>query len=343
MHFFALDVETANADRSSICSIGFVEFKDGVVVREWYGLVDPQQMFDSMNVSIHGITPSDVRGAPTFREVMPVLTEALTGQVVFSHMSFDRTAITAACQRAGIADLGCRWADSAKLARRAWAECRSSGYGLKDVCSLIGFSFNHHNALEDAMACGEIVNAVSKRTGFDLGGLLDLQTRPLSGKKAWTPAPESAAAEQRDHLADILMDRIVIGRPTKERAAQAPGQHPIVVFTGQMALTREEMEGMAARNGYEPQRRVTKETTHLVIGDEDWAAGVRSGKRKRAEDYLAKGQDIVVMPESDFRVLVLGMEREERFPDVWPAADLVEVWTFGPDGDVVITKEPARP
>lgn len=179
MRYIALDVETANADRSSICSIGFAEFSQGQPTCVWYSLINPQQHFDWKNVSIHGLTEDHVTDAPTFADVLPELRRYLNGEIVFSHMPFDRTAMTAACVRARQPDLACTWADSAKLARRVWDQCRSSGYGLKPVCEIIGFEFAHHNALEDALASGMIVAAAARRTGLDVEGMLRLQGRPL--------------------------------------------------------------------------------------------------------------------------------------------------------------------
>ena len=51
--FNAIDVETANADRASICQIGIVHVRDGVVVDRWQTLVNPEDWFDPWNVSIH--------------------------------------------------------------------------------------------------------------------------------------------------------------------------------------------------------------------------------------------------------------------------------------------------
>src|SRR6056297_1058998 len=39
--FVAIDVETANADMASICSIGVAAFEDGALAAEWYSLLDP--------------------------------------------------------------------------------------------------------------------------------------------------------------------------------------------------------------------------------------------------------------------------------------------------------------
>ena len=39
MNFVALDVETANADLSSICQIGLVKFIDGLAFDQWVSLL----------------------------------------------------------------------------------------------------------------------------------------------------------------------------------------------------------------------------------------------------------------------------------------------------------------
>jgi len=55
MNFVALDFETANADLSSICQIGLVTFKDGEPTETYSMLVDPNDYFGGINISIHGI------------------------------------------------------------------------------------------------------------------------------------------------------------------------------------------------------------------------------------------------------------------------------------------------
>ena len=55
MKFVALDVETANPNMASICSVGIAVFEDGRLTDEWYSLVNPKDYFHEMNVSIHGI------------------------------------------------------------------------------------------------------------------------------------------------------------------------------------------------------------------------------------------------------------------------------------------------
>ena len=61
MDFVALDVETANSDLASICQIGLVDFRDGHMVKSWEWLIDPEDYFDEINVSIHGIDETAVQ------------------------------------------------------------------------------------------------------------------------------------------------------------------------------------------------------------------------------------------------------------------------------------------
>jgi DNA polymerase-3 subunit epsilon len=63
MDFVALDFETANADLSSICQVGIAVFQDGEVVDTFSSLIDPDDYFDPINSSIHGIREHHVVGA----------------------------------------------------------------------------------------------------------------------------------------------------------------------------------------------------------------------------------------------------------------------------------------
>ena len=86
--FRALDVETANADRASICQIGLVDVCNGEVTREWQTLLDPEDWFDPFNTDVHGIDADAVQGQPTFPEIHEELCDELTGSVVVSHTAF---------------------------------------------------------------------------------------------------------------------------------------------------------------------------------------------------------------------------------------------------------------
>ena len=284
MDFVAIDVETANADMASICSIGAVRFESGKVADEWYSLIDPRDYFDGINVSIHGIEEEMVRGAPTYAETAETLHAMLKDAVTVTHTHFDRVATHQASGKWEIAVPVCTWLDSARVARRAWEECASSGYGLANVCRLIGYEFTHHNALEDAKVAGHVMLAAMERTGLDLDGWLTRVTQPIDPSSGG-----SSAAVRRDGNADGSL------------------YGEIIVFTGALAVPRREAADLAASVGCEVGSGVTKKTTLLVVGDTDvqrLAGHEKSSKHRKAEELVANGAPIRILRETDFRDLV---------------------------------------
>ena len=177
--FNSIDVETANPDRASICQIGVVHVRDGVVVDRWQSLVNPEDWFNHWNVSIHGINEEDVRKSPTLPEVIEELHRRLHDSVLISHSSFDRVAFEQATTRYSLEPLSVRWLDSSMIVRRAWPERYGQrGYSLKNVAKDLAISFKHHNALEDARVAAEIVLRACADTQTDIEDWLPRVTRP---------------------------------------------------------------------------------------------------------------------------------------------------------------------
>lgn len=155
--FFALDVETANNDRGSICQIGVACVRPDNSIETWVTYVDPQ-VDRWVFTYLHGISARTVQGAPTFAEVLPVLRDALNGATVYQHSGFDRSAVAAACGNCGLPVPQWDWRDSVHVARAAWPELRGNGgHGLASLKQHLGLMFEHHDAGEDARAAAEVV------------------------------------------------------------------------------------------------------------------------------------------------------------------------------------------
>ena len=115
MNFVAIDVETANADMSSICQIGIVEFLDGKIVEQWGSLINPLSYFDPLNVSINGITSEMVKDSPPFLALHKTIQERIGDSIVVTHMAFDQTSLHRASLKVGLPDFSCQWLDSARV------------------------------------------------------------------------------------------------------------------------------------------------------------------------------------------------------------------------------------
>ena len=284
MEFVAIDVETANADMASICQIGLARYENGVLAEEWKSYVDPEDYFDGINVSIHGIDEFVVKGAPTFPALADKLYSFLDTRVTVCHTHFDRVAMHQAADRYTIRPPDSIWLDSARVARRAWKEFAWKGYGLYNVCKALDYDFKHHDALEDAKAAAHILLAAINETGLDLTGWIRRVRQPIDPQ-----ACSSAAAIRRE------------GNPEGALYGE------VLVFTGALAMPRREAADLASAIGCQVASGVTKETTILVVGDQDikrLAGHEKSSKHRKAEKLVREGQSLRILRESDFRQMV---------------------------------------
>lgn len=283
MNFAAIDVETANADLSSICQVGVAIFHGGAHVDSWSSLVDPQDEFNYINSSIHGIDEGDVRGAPTWPSVFESLRGLVTNSVVVCHTPFDRAATRLACEKHRLVQLNCRWLDTARVVRRAWPEkFGARGYGLQNVARSFGIEFRHHDALEDARAAGEILCKACIHAGCTLDD--------------WFTRVQGPINPTHDHPI------------TCDGNSEGPLFGNVVVFTGSLQRPRREAADLAARAGCNVGSTVTKKTTLLIVGDQDisrLAGKTKSSKHLKAEELINGGYPIRILRESDFEDIVV--------------------------------------
>ena len=280
MNFVALDVETANVDMASICQIGIACYSEGSLSEEWKSYIDPADYFDAINISIHGIDESTVKGSPKLPDVASQIYKYLDDQVSVCHTHFDRVAILQAFDKHNIRHPNCTWLDSARVARRAWKDFAWKGYGLSNVCKALEYDFAHHDALEDAKAAGHILIAAVNQSRLDIDGWL---------KRVEQPIDPARQAVQRE------------GNP------EGPLYGEVLVFTGALDIPRRDAADMASKIGCQVASGVTKKTTLLVVGDQDikrLAGHEKSSKHRKAEILISKGQSIRIVRETDFKELV---------------------------------------
>ena len=79
-NFAAIDFETANNERTSVCSVGVVIVKDGEIVDKFYSLIHPEpDYYLYWNTRVHGLTREDSANAPVFSEVWIEVVPKFTG------------------------------------------------------------------------------------------------------------------------------------------------------------------------------------------------------------------------------------------------------------------------
>jgi DNA polymerase-3 subunit epsilon len=155
--FAAIDFETANSHRSSVCSVGIVIVRDGVVTDKIYELIRPEPNYYSWwATDIHGLGYNDTADAETFPDVWRKIAPHIEGLPLVAHNSrFDEGCLRRAHAHYGMEYPEYEFHGTCRLARKTFRGL--DNYRLPTVAAHIGFDFtNHHHALSDAEACASI-------------------------------------------------------------------------------------------------------------------------------------------------------------------------------------------
>lgn len=95
--FAAIDFETANGQRTSVCSVGVVVVRGGRPSESIYRLIRPYpNYYSAFTTAIHGLTRSDTENAPSFPDVWGEIAPRIEGLPLVAHNSpFDEGCLRA--------------------------------------------------------------------------------------------------------------------------------------------------------------------------------------------------------------------------------------------------------
>jgi DNA polymerase-3 subunit epsilon len=164
--FAVVDLETSglNTKRHRILQLGMVVVDaDGSVVDQWSSLVKLRWPLQRVGpTSIHGITRSTLRGAPTLDEALDELGARMNGAVFTAHnAAFDSEFIARAVRRRSSDDPVRRSLQprlcTLRMSRRLDPD-REFSHRLGDVCERFGVALERpHDALGDAAATAAVL------------------------------------------------------------------------------------------------------------------------------------------------------------------------------------------
>lgn len=155
--FAAIDFETANGERSSVCSVGVVVVRGGAVADTFYSLIQPEPNYYTWFCQrVHGLSRRDTDSAEVFPYVWKRVAPLIEGLPLVAHNApFDE-----GCLRAVMRVYQMDWPDY-----KFYCTCRAArrkqpwlpNHQLHTVAEACGYHLaNHHHALADAEACAAI-------------------------------------------------------------------------------------------------------------------------------------------------------------------------------------------
>lgn len=214
--FAAVDVETANEQRRSICEIAVVTAASGGTLRKRSWLVQPPaNRYEKPNVNVHGITAADTKDAPRFAAIWPEVRNEIGDRGVVAHNAeFDLDCIAKTLRHYKIDWTPPTYACTLRIADLVLAD-RAGKFTLGALCGDLGIEVSDaHRAASDAEAVLLLAAAL-----LDLSGEASFEAlaarsntgwrerREASVRRASWASTEPATARQIDYLRHLLQER----------------------------------------------------------------------------------------------------------------------------------------
>ena len=162
--FVAVDFEKLDDSRLSVCEVGLVEFENGKEISHFHSYINPVSGLnrnDWASRNLCHITDEMLLEAPTYDKLFPKLQAILKGKILVSHSKgADLNYIYYLEEYYNLPKLYSKWIDTQEIARYLKLKENIPDLYLK----LIGKTFiDHHKALDDARACGQILERLSSQ------------------------------------------------------------------------------------------------------------------------------------------------------------------------------------
>ena len=287
LNFVAIDFETANFDRASVCAVGLTKVVDDRVVTTDSWFVRPPTGLDFTNTYLHGIGPAHVASAPSWTETLQRIAGVTAGVPLVAYSPFDRGVYNAANTLTGSTPGGFDFLDALAVVRH---HCQLPSHRLPLVVAHFGLpDFDHHEAGADSLACALITLRIAEERGA--GSLEELWS-------SIPTRPRARAARSYTKQADL-----------PQASLEADPGHPlfgeVVCFSGDLdSYTRPEAQKIVASFGATVSANVTKKTSLVVMGGFDPATlrpgATLSTKIQRAQELAASGQSVEIVTEQTF-------------------------------------------
>ena len=202
--FVSIDFETLYAQRVSACSVGLVKYKDGKQVDHYYSLIRPPFEYEGKKgfalTHIHGFREENLVSERTMKSILPEIEKFVGDLPLVAH----NASVEKGCLRDTIAFYGLKTNlaydniyDTLYLSKdvEKQLDIYEEGEGthtLDAVCRRFGISEGkHHNALDDAEMCGNLILAF--RAALDNGKVVPLDLDSV--QEIATPTEEKVEQE----------------------------------------------------------------------------------------------------------------------------------------------------
>lgn len=276
--FTAIDFETAQHARWSICQVGLVRVENAKIVHTFSSLIKPpDNHYLKWNTAIHGISSMVTKESPFFPDIWENIKGFIENQLVVAHnVSFDADCL----------EQTLRYYQLEIPNFKVDCTYRKTGVSLEGACQQFEIRMErHHDALYDALACADIYMRLLNGQVPDVSKIRPKAKRGGSGFNF--RGHERIKGELlRPSLGVADTGSVFYGKK--------------VVFTGVLfSIGREDAARIVKNLGADVDSAVTSKTNFVIVGSEPGPS-----KMRKIEKYNQEGSSILIIDEEAFLKMI---------------------------------------
>jgi len=273
-NFVALDVETAQGPRWSICQIGLAIVDNGSINDSISYLIQPpENKYQKGNMNIHGITPEITKDEPLFPQIWQKVLPIIENKLIVAHnTSFDIDCLKKTLTYYNLEIPNFK------------TDCtfKRTGDRLDSLCEAYDIELtNHHDAVSDAIACAKIYIKLLNKEKPDFSKITP--KKPRINKNFNFEGHEKLQG-------DILKPDLENANPDN------PFYKKKVVFTGILStISRNEAAGIVKKMGADINTTISKKTDFVITGQDPGPS-----KMNKIIKHNNEGSEINIIYEKEF-------------------------------------------
>lgn len=305
MDFISVDFETPNRRNDCICAVGLTLVKDSSVVFNRRVLINPHATFDTMNISVHGITKADVEDAPAFDAFWAEYGRYFAHYPVVTHnASFDACVLSKAAKRSKVKLPPMDFYCTMQLCSEALNVINPA---LPYLADHFGLSLQHHDCASDSLCTAQIMLKLSADESIGIHTRFTCEQFAEKDAHWGEPkqkSPVSLPASEKEHLPTNDDTDNIVAPDCDYSTGDIAIDGKRFVFTGALpGLDRSIASAFIEELGGRVTSSVSKKTDYVIVGMEDLAvvgADGKSSKIEKAEALIAEGHPINIVSYSQF-------------------------------------------
>lgn len=280
--YVVLDLETTglSADYDEIIEVTCLKVNNGIIVDEINTLIKPNAPINEFITELTGITNEMVKDAPQIEDVISSIFEMISNLPLLGQsLNFDVNFLKKYSNKFNYNFDETIYCDTMMLGRRVLKELKH--HRLKDYIKYFKIDVeNRHRSYSDCIA-----TKISYENMIPL-----IPEGGFKKKHSYSINLNSLVGDSSLHDVDNLL------------------YQKYIVFTGALErMVRKDAAQMVLNIGGYVENSVTKSTNYLVLGCNDYCKQIKDGKsskQKKVEKLQLSGQDIGIITEKEFCILL---------------------------------------